>query len=215
MNTNQHDYAARDRDGMAQIGPSAFQMRGIRFIDGEDGAGTPPAPPAAPAPQPPAPPAPAAQQVPPTPNPPAPTPPPVNYQGNPDEYVRQLREESRERREALTAEQAAHNTVKSELATAQAALADQQRTNAVLRLAGAAGANATALLDSTSFMTALAAVDISKDDDVTAAITTALGKNSALSATPTLPSTNGGGHQGGSTEQPKSLEGAIAAHLGG
>ena len=200
----------------AQFAP-AYHRPHLRYIEATPGAeaGTPPAPPAAPAPQPPAPPAPAAPQVPPTPNPPAPTPPPVNYQGNPDEYVRQLREESRERREALTAEQAAHNTVKSELATAQAALADQQRTNAVLRLAGAAGANATALLDSTSFMTALAAVDISKDDDVTAAITTALGKNSALSATPKLPTTNGGGHQGGSTEKPQSLEGAIAAHLGG
>lgn len=197
----------------AQFAP-AYHRPHLRYIEATPGAeaGTPPAPPADPAPQPPAPPAP------PAPAPPAPAPapaPPVNYHGAPDEYVRQLREENKDRREALTAEQAAHNTVKSELATAQAALADQQRTNAVLRLAGAAGANATALLDSTSFMTALAAVDISKDDDVTAAITTALGKNSALSATPTLPSTNGGGHQGGSTEKPQSLEGAIAAHLGG
>lgn len=194
----------------AQFAP-AYHRPHLRYLDPVAGAegGTPPAPPADPVPQPPAPPAP------PTPPAPAPPAPPVQYHGAPDDYVRQLREENKERREALTAEQTAHKTAKSELATVQAALADQQRTNAVLRLAGPAGANATALLDSTSFMTALAAVDISKDADVTAAITTALEKNSALKAAPTLPSTNGGGHQGGSTEKPKSLENAIAAHLGG
>ncbi|MCK2024579.1 hypothetical protein KZC52_16750, partial [Microbacterium sp. kSW2-24] len=64
---------AMNRDGMAQIGPTSFELRGIRFAD--DPAGAPPAAPAAPgAPAAPAPaaPAPAAPAAPAQPAPAAP-----------------------------------------------------------------------------------------------------------------------------------------------
>ncbi len=216
MFTNQHRPAVvLDRDGMAQIGPSRFALRGIRLVEGEGGAA--PVAPAATAPTPavPAEPAPPAA-APSAPAAPAPQPPaPVAYHGDPDAYVRQLRDENKERREALTTERQAHEASKAALTAAESARDAALRELAVMRIAPAVGANPAALLDSTTFLTAIANVDLQNEDAVKAAITDALEKNSALKAAPTLPATNGGGAQGGSTATPTTLEGAIAAALAG
>ncbi|MBB3158029.1 hypothetical protein FHS07_001725 [Microbacterium proteolyticum] len=79
------------------------------------------------------------------------------------------------------------------------------------------GAQADLLLDSSSFTTALAAVDLADQAAVDKAITDALERNSAFEAGPTLPGASGPGHQGGQptpTTTP-SLDGAVKARLGG
>lgn len=60
--THKCTYARRGLDGLAQIGPSKFDLRGIRLVEGELGAPTTPPTPTAPATTTPptAPPAPAA-----------------------------------------------------------------------------------------------------------------------------------------------------------
>ncbi|QNA93255.1 MULTISPECIES: hypothetical protein [unclassified Microbacterium] len=218
---------AINRDGMAQIGPTQFELRGIRFAD--DPAGAPPAAapaspvapaPAAPAPAPAAPAAPAVSApAPAAPAAPAPAPAPVapvQYRGDPDEYVRELRGEARTHREAkeaaetLAAERAQENTT-------LAAERDQlRRENTVILRAGELGAKAAALLDSKEFTTAFAAVDLADPAAVDKAITDALERNSAFKAGPSLPGTSGGGHQGGAapTTTP-TIEGAVKARLGG
>lgn len=224
---------AIDRDGMAQIGPTPFQLRGIRLVEGEDGAGTtppgnppaatppatPPAetpPPAPPAPQPTPPPAPTPPVHPPAPTPPAQPTPPVQYRGNPDEYVHELREEAKGHRVNYETEQAAHAETKTQLAAATGQVSSLERENFVLRNAAKFGVNPDAALDSNSFMTAFKDVDLSKDDDVKAAFETALEKNSTLQAGPKLPGTSGGGHQGGQPNTPTpTLQGAVAARMQG
>lgn len=213
--------AARNRAGMAQIGPSYFQLRGIRLVEGEEGSGTtPPATPPAPTPPAPVTPQPPAQPTPPAtppatpPTPPAEPQPPVNYRGNPDEYVRELREEAKTHR--LAAEKAA-----SDYATAQQerdALAAERdtlaRERALLLNAPKHGARPELLLDSTSFMKTFADIDLSDEEAVTKAITDAIEKNSTFKAAPGLPGMSGGGHQGGGTPNtPNSLEGAVRAAL--
>lgn len=206
---------AMNRDGMAQIGPTLFQLRGIRFIEGEGGdGGTPPAPtPPAPTPPAPTPPAP----TPPAPQPPAPTPPaPINYQGNPDEYVRELREEAKTHRLAAEKAQQERDAAATERDSDRAARETLARENHLLRVAGKHGANADMLLDSSSFMKTFADIDLSDEEAVKTAITDALERNSAFKAGPTLPGASGGGHQGGSAPTPTpTLEGAVAARLGG
>lgn len=198
-------------DGMAQIGPTPFQLRGIRFIEGEGGdGGTPPANPAPPAPTPPAP-------TPPAPQPPAPTPPaPIDYRGNPDEYVRELREEAKNHRLAAEKAQQERDAAASERDSDRAARDTLARENHLLRVAGKHGANADMLLDSSSFMKTFADIDLSDEDAVKTAIEGALERNSAFKAGPILPGASGGGHQGGAapTTNP-TLEGAVAARLGG
>ncbi|WP_402843768.1 hypothetical protein [Microbacterium sp. GXS0129] len=219
--TQKRPAVAIDPGGLAQIGPSRFQMRGIRLVEGEAGsapaaplAPAAPSAPAAPAAAAPTPPAPAAPSAP-APPPAAQSSAPVAYHGDPDAYVRQLRDENKERREALTTERQAHEASKTALATAESERDAARRELAVLRIAPAVGANPAALLDSTTFLTAIANVDLQNEDAVKAAITDALEKNSALKAAPTLPATNGGGARGGSTATPTTLEGAIAAALAG
>lgn len=193
----------------AQFAPT-YHRPFLRYLEGENGGApagdaAPPAPPApAPSPQP-APPAPAPQ-------PPA----HVNYHGNPDDYVRELREEAKNHR--LAAEKAA-----TDYATAQAerdALAAERdslaRERALLLHAPKYGARPDLLLDSSSFMKTFADVDLADESAVKKAIEDALERNSAYKAGPSLPAASGGGHQGGSapTTTP-TLEGAVKAALGG
>lgn len=215
----------RDVDGMAQSGLTMHQLRGIRFFNGEGGAGgTPPAdpnppadPPADPKPTPPAPTPPA-----PTPQPPAQPTPPVDYKGNPDDYVRELRAEAKSHRiaadEARTAAEKAQEDAKAVQAERDALAAEKDalaREKALILAAPTHGANANLLLDSSSFMKTFADVDLSNEEEVTKAITDAVEKNSAYRAS-TLPATSGGGHQGGgASKTPVTLDGAVKAALGG
>ena len=219
--TQKRHYAAIGRDGLAQIGPTPFQLRGIRLIEGEGGAApAAPAEPAAPAATPPVP---APQPTPPAPTAPAapaapqaPAQPPVNYKGDPDEYVRELRGEAKQHREAREAAEKLA-TEREQANTALAAERDQlRRENTVILRSQELGAKAAALLDSKEFTTAFAAVDLADAAAVDKAITDALERNSAFKAGPTLPGTSGGGHQGGAapTTTP-TIEGAVKARLGG
>lgn len=212
----------RDRDGLAIIGRTRHDLMGIRY-DGEEGGNTPPAPPAgggnstpppappAPAPQPPAPP------TPPAPQPPAPAPqPPIDFRGDPNEYIRELREESKSRRlanEQLTSQLAETTHTNETLAAQNAQLA---RANAVILAAAGLGANAAAILDAKSLDSKLAAVDPSDPEAVKTFITEAMESNPAFKTGPTLPPSSGGGHQGGQPPAaPTTLEGAISKALGG
>ncbi|MDQ1111125.1 outer membrane biosynthesis protein TonB [Microbacterium testaceum] len=154
----------------------------------------------------------------PTPTPaPTPQPAPIKYQGDPDEYVRELRGEAKTYREAKEAAETLA-AEREQAAAAAAAERDQlARENHLLRVAGKHGANADMLLDSSSFMKTFADVDLSKEDDVKKAIEDALERNSAFKAGPTLPGASGPGHQGGQatpTTTP-TLDGAVKARLGG
>lgn len=202
----------RDRDGMAVIGRTLHDLRGIRFEDGEGGnaPAAPPAAPAAPAAPPAAPAAPAA----PAPAAPA-APAPVNHRGDPDDHVRELRQEAKERREALEKEQAAHKTAQQERDAAAAERDQVKRENKLLLVAPTLGANAAALLDSSSFTKNFATVDLSNEADVKKAIEDALERNSAFRAGPVLPPRSGGGHQGGTPTSKPTLAGAVSKALGG
>lgn len=206
----------------AQFAP-AFHRPFLRYVDPVPGAeGAPPAgdqPPAAPPATPPAPvptPPPAAPPAPPAPQPPAQPTPPVNYHGNPDDYVRELRGEAKQHREAFEREQTAHQTTQQERDAAAAERDQLKRANALLLNAPKYGARADLLLDSTSFMKTFADVDLADEAAVKKAIEDALEKNSTFKAGPGLPAMSGGGHQGGATPAtPVTLEGAIAKAYGG
>lgn len=175
---------------------------------------TPSDPPAAPA----AAPAPPTPTPPPAPQPPAqPTPPaPVNYRGDPDEYVRELRGEAKQHRESFEREQTAHKETQQERDAAAKERDTLKAANAVLLAAPRLGARADLLLDSSSFTQTLAGIDLADQAAVDKAITDALERNSAFKAGPTLPPASGGGHQGGQppTTTP-TLESAVRTALGG
>jgi hypothetical protein len=204
------------------LGPQfrpAFDRPFLRYFDGENGAPggtlpaapaeqTPPAAPATPSPPPAQPAAPAT---------PAAQPAPIKYQGDPDEYVRELRSEARTHREAKEAAEARAAEREQERDAAAAERDTLKRERAVLLAAPRLGAHADLLLDSSSFTTALAAVDLADQAAVDKAITDALERNSAFKAGPTLPGASGPGHQGGRptpTTTP-TLDGAVKAHFGG
>ncbi|WP_437582723.1 hypothetical protein ACSAGD_10680 [Paramicrobacterium sp. CJ85] len=219
----QQYHAARDRDGLAIVGMTKHQMMGIRYVEGE--GGTPPAgdggndggqsgdgqsqtPPATPQ----APPAQPAPQATPPQEPQA----PVQVHGDRDEYIRELRTESKERRIALEKLQAEHQTATQSLATATEERDRYARELAVVRNAAALNANADLLLDSASFQKDLASVDPSDTEAVKAAITAAIEKNAAYKTGPVLPPSSGGGHQGGQpSSKPLSLDDAVKKALGG
>lgn len=213
----------RDREGLAIIGRTRHDLMGIRY-EGEEGGNTPPAPPAGgeptppPAPPAPAPPAPTPQPpAPPAPQPPSPSSQqPIDFRGDPNEYIRELREESKSRRQAneqLTT-QVGELTQTNETLTAQNA--QLARANAVILAAGGLGANAAAILDAKSLDSKLAAVDPSDPEAVKTFITEAMESNPAFKTGPTLPPTSGGGHQGGQPPAaPTTLEGAVSKALGG
>ena len=199
--------------------PPAYHRPFLRYFDGENGGAgggnsdPNPAPPADPTP----PPAPTPTPPTPQPAPPAPQPtPPVNYHGNPDDYVRELRGEAKQHREAYEAEQTAHKTTQAERDAAVARADSLAREKELILAAPKLGANVELLLDSSTFMKTFADVDLTKQDDVNKAITDALERNSAYKAGPQLPGASGGGHQGGQppTTTP-TLQGAVAARLGG
>lgn len=207
-------HALRDRDGMAVIGRTLHDLRGIRFLEGEGGNPPPPAPPADPTPPAPAPTPPASPA--PTPTPPAPTPPaPVNYKGDPDEYVRELREEAKSHRLAAEAANTSLATATAERDAAAAARDELARANKLILSAPKLGAQADLLLDSSSFTKTFATVDLNDQAAVDKAITDALERNSAFKAAPALPGASGGGHQGGQHTTKPTLDGAVKARLGG
>jgi hypothetical protein len=199
----------------AQFAPT-YHRPFLRYLEGESGGGGDPTPPAPPAPAPPVPTPPPAPQ-PPAPQPPAPEPPkPVDYRGNPDEYVRELREEAKTHR--LAAEKAATDAAAAQ-AERDALTAERDnlaRERALLLNAPRLGARADLLLDSSSFMKTFAPIDLADQAAVDKAITDAIEKNSTFKAGPGLPGMSGGGHQGGSNPAtPVTLDGAVKKALGG
>lgn len=199
----------------AQFAP-AYHRPFLRYFDGDAGGapGGDPAP-AAPTPSPaptPAPPAPAPQ---PAPAPAAPAAPaPINYKGDPDEYVRELRAENKTAREAREKAERDAQERQQERDAAAAERDALKREKAVLLAAPRLGANADLLLDSGSFTKTLAGIDLADQAAVDKAITDALERNSAFRTGPALPPSSGGGHQGGSPTTPKpTLEGAVKAAM--
>ncbi|MCB1274466.1 MAG: hypothetical protein KDB25_08775, partial [Leucobacter sp.] len=163
-------------------------------------APAPPAAPAAPAPSP----ALFGQQ--PTPQA-QPTPPTFSQ-----EYVHELREEAKTTRiahqELETKHQAAETArqeAETKLAEAQAELAKFTREKAISS-AAAGIANPALLLDSASFLQAIAEVSLDDPEAVKAAITTFVEQNSAYKPTPTLPGNSGPAPLGGSGQKPNTLE---------
>ena len=139
----------------------------------------------------------------------------MNYRGDPDEYVRELRNENKTAREAREKAEADYATVQSERDSAATARDSLARENHLLRTAPKYGANADLLLDSSSFMKNFADVDLAKEDAVKKAIEDALERNSAFKTGPALPPSSGGGHQGGQPPTSKpTLDGAVKARLG-
>lgn len=194
-------------------GPRAltrFDLLGVRFVEGEDGANPTPGqggeqPPAEPP----------AQPTPPAPQPPAEPKPPINYKGDRDEYVRELREENKTHRLAAEKATSDYTTAQQERDVAIAERDTLARERALLLHAPQHGARADLLLDSSSFMKAFADVDLTDEEAVKTAITDAVEKNSAYRAV-TLPGTSGGGHQGGGAPKTNiTLDGAVKSRLGG
>lgn len=89
-----------------------------------------------------------------------------------------------------------------------------QRTSAVTA-AAADKANAALLLDSASFQAAVKDVDLNDAEALKTAVSEFVDKNPAYAATPQLPGSSGAPPAGGTTDKPKTLEGAVAAALGG
>lgn len=213
--------------------------------DGTGEGGAPGAPaPAAPAPAvPAAPPAPAAPA--PVPAGPAPGAPAAPPQGEPQDvaglpqwaqdHIRSLRTEAADYRTRAQGQPQAPATPPQEPAApaadgdvsrlpqwAQRIVTDSQATArqaavqaAVYTTAATAGADPAALLDSTSAMAALAAVDPADPAAVTAAITAAVTANPRLAAKPGGPA-RGGTDFGGTPppeQRPANLQDAIAARL--
>lgn len=206
------------------IGRAPLRLRGIRFAEGDGGAppAAPPAPPAAHAA-----PSPAAvaamlehlgkatPPAPPAAPPAAPAQPLV--QGFTPEQVQKLMSDADAATKTAADAQAALTAMQAERDAAQAQLAEHARTNAVTTAANGK-ANAALLLDSTKFQAAIKDLELTDATALTAAVDQFVKDNPAYAATPaapTLPSTSGGTPAGGSTDKPKTLEGAIAAHFAG
>ncbi|WP_449281246.1 hypothetical protein [Leucobacter sp.] len=211
------------------IGRAPLRLRGIRFVDGEQG-GAPAAPPAGGQ-------APAGGENPPAPNPaqlaafyaaqnggqappaaPAPQAPAApqvqQLQDFTPEQVKQLMGHANDAARDAAAAQEALAAMQQERDDAQAQLAQYQRESAVRTAAGTA-ANADLLLDSAKFQAAVKDVDLTDGAALTAAVAAFVKDNPAYAAAPTLPNTSGGTPAGSSTTKPNTLEGAIAARLGG
>lgn len=205
--TQKHHPVARDIDGMAQIGPTKFQVRGIRFAEGEDGAGAGDAAAQAAA-------AAAADAG-------GDAAAPWTKENFDPERAHKLVENLRgdlakqktstdaaiaaavaqaqketmaQFAKLLTGEKEAEtDPVKlaatiaekdTALTVAQDAIADAQRTAQAAIHGTALGANVTALLADPTFKTTLASVDPAKEADIKSAITQALQANAALKQPP-------------------------------
>ncbi len=211
-----------------QIGRAPLWLRGIRLAENGDGgnggeggqqqtqqpagSSSPPAPnPAqvaafyaaqnggqAPAPQQPAAPA-AVQQI----------------QGFTPEQVQKLMSDAETAAKTAADAQAALAAAQQERDEFQAQVTQFAREKAVTVAADGKG-NASLLLDSASFQSAIKDIDLANADALKPAVAEFVDKNPAYAATPApqLPHTSGGTPAGGSTDSPKTLEGAIAARLG-
>ncbi|WP_449278003.1 hypothetical protein [Leucobacter sp. GX24907] len=96
----------------------------------------------------------------------------------------------------------------------QAQVTQFQRESAV-RTAAGADANADLLLDSAKFQTAIKDINLTDAAALKAAVEKFTTDNPAYKTTPQIPGSSGGTPSGGTTTKPKTLEGAIAARLGG
>lgn len=201
------------------IGHAPHWLRGIRFAEGDGGA-PPAAPPAAPVPNPAQVAAMVAnlngQAAPAAPAPQAPAAPPL-VQGFTPEQVQKLMADADTAGKAAAEAQAALAAMQAERDTAQAQVAEHARTSAVTA-AATDKANAALLLDSSKFQAAVKDVDLADTAALTAAVTKFVTDNPAYAATPAapqLPGTSGPAPAGSTNQTPKTLEGAIAAHLAG
>lgn len=180
-----------------------------------------------PAPAPAVPPAPAPAPAP-VPTPPAPADPPKPADPDPTDWKSHSRDWEKKakanaaelekfRQAAMTDQEKAVEAARTEGRTAAEA---EARTNAVqlavYRTAATAGADPDALLDSRTFLTALADVDPKDAAAVTKAITEAVKANPKLAATPAAgasgPPIPGG--PGTQRERPTSLGAAVSGHYG-
>lgn len=211
------------------IGRAPLHLRGIRFADGDGGA-PPAAPPAGggqaptgPAPAPAASPADVAAMLahlgkanPPAPPAPAPPAAPQPIQGFTPEQVQKLMADGQAAQKAADEAQAALAALQKERDDAQAQLAGFQRERAV-STAAEGKANAALLLDSARFQAAMKDVDLNDAAALGAAVDAFVKDNPAYAATPAtppLPRTSGGTPAGGTTTQPTTLNGAVAAAMG-
>lgn len=207
----------RDHDGLAVIGRSLHDLRGIRHVEGENGS-TPPAgdtPPASPPT--PAPPAPAAPTPPPA-QPPAPSAPPSSSARTPDqEYVTSLREEAKGYRIERDSEKQKREAAEQKLTDATTAMQNMRRDTTVTRIAGTVEGNADLLLDSESFKKQFAEVNLDDAEAVKENITKWLESHPAYKSGPSLPPASGGRPTGAGSPpaQPHTLGAAISAALGG
>lgn len=201
------------------IGRAPLALRGIRFAEGEGGA--PPAGPAGGEPTPPAGGSPAdvaamlaalGKAVPPA-TPPAPTP-PAQIQGFTPEQVQKLMADNTAAQKVAEDAQAALAVIQKERDEAQAQLSGFAREKAVSAAAGDT-ANAALLLDSASFQAAIKDLDVNDTAALTEAVKTFVTANPLYAAGPTLPGSSGGTPTGGTPTKPTTLEGAVAAALGG
>lgn len=193
-------FARRDSDGLAVIGRTLNDLRGVRFDEGE--GGNAPATPATPAAVP-APPAPAASAAP----EPSAAPDVPDWAKNPadaERMVRDLRAEAaKTRTEAKDAIAKAQQELTDKLAVAlglkpdaaadpaalTASLTEAQtkatqaaRELAIFKAAAQTGADPSRLLDSNSFMSSVNGLDPNDGAAVTAAITAAIAANPQLKA---------------------------------
>lgn len=200
------------------FGPAASPTRqalmGLRFWEGEEGGGggNPPTPtPPAPTPMP-TPPAPAPQ---PTPTP-SPAPAGKTYS---EDYVKEVREEAKQRREAAKAAEQRAEAAERERDALRAQVAEATRRDAVRTLAAKpeVGGNADMLLDSRAFETATKDLDWSDAGKVQAAITEFVKAHPAYAAAPQRPGSSGPARPGGGTpppSRPRTLGAAVGAALG-
>lgn len=228
-----------DRDGLAIIGRTLHDLRGIRFEDGPGGGTPAPAPAPAPAPQPAPTPTPAPAPAPaPTPTPapapaptPAPTPAPQPTPPAADDpeihgpvgdvpfdqlpaatqaEVRRLRLADRAARERAREQESAATRAAELESRATAA----ERANMVLLQAPDAGANPRTLLDSVAFQTYLGTQDVSDTAKAKTAIENWLKDHPEHRASTAAPSSGGTRPQGGAPGQTKpGLEGAVASRI--
>lgn len=210
-----------DRNTRLAFGPAAaptkHALMGLRYWDGENGGGGGTNPPATPPPAPP--------QNTPTPTPPpAPTPTPQpaatdQPRSYGEDYVRELRQEAKDRREALQAAEQARQAAERERDELRAWRADAQRRDVVRDIAGKpeVGADATRLLDSKAFDQATKDMDWNDATKVQAAVTQFLEAHPSYKAAAPGPGSSGPTHHAGGTPpnaSPRSLEEAVASAYG-
>ncbi len=207
------------------IGHAPLWLRGIRLIEGEGGSapsggGNGDQPPAGGA-NPPTP-SPAnlaafyASQKPGQTPPAAPTPQVQQVQGFTPEQVQKLMADNAAAQKALEDAQNALTKANEERDDYKGQVTQFAREKAVTTAADGK-ANAALLLDSASFQAAIKDLDLNDAAALGTAVEQFVKDNPAYAAVaaPTLPPTSGGTPAGGSTTKPTTLEGAIAAALGG